>query len=1044
MIQRLTLLSLLTFLGLTTALAQTGNIKGNILDENGEPAFAVTVYIKELNKGVTSDFEGNYDLTNIPAGTYHILFRFVGYKEIVKTVQATNGTVSLPVIELEQTNEMIEEVVVVGYGTTLQRDVTGSIARVKAEDLENVVTPSFEQSIQGRAAGVQITSANGVAGAPVKVNIRGSNSISAGSEPLYVIDGIPMTSGSFDPGSLGSGSNALTDLNPDDIESIEILKDAAATAIYGSRGANGVVLITTKKGKVGKTKFNVSYYSGAIEATRKLDLLNATEMLALRNRARAEAGKDPETATTVLANVNNGDQWTRAMADSFALLGGTNWVDQMIRTGNIHNLSVNATGGSENLLFYYGGTYRKEEGFLVGNDYERVNGRINLENKASERLKIGMTVGLTFSENGRVRTGDAGGLGWAQQMMPYIPVYDENGDLFNPAGNPLWYIENQTFTSNGFRSLSNIYLDYKVLDKVKFRSEFGYDYFNQVEFEFNPRNPFDPNSSASSWDRRTNVKNWTTNNFFTFSDTVGENSVVDALLGMAVQNSYTVGVGLNGYNFVNDFLQNPGTASSDNQGGYAYETGYGFVSYFTRLNYKLKDKYLFSFSLRNDGSSRFGSNSRYGWFPAISGGWILSDEDFLKESKKIEFLKLRASYGFAGNAEIGDFASLGYYVPTNGYAGQNGTAPAQLPNQDLTWEKSKQFDVTLDYAFVNNRIYGNLTYYSKKSYDLLMFLALPTSSGFPGIWQNVGALQNSGVEFTLSTKNLSKKLMWSTDFNIAFNRNRVVDVSGLPPDAFESGQPGEGRVVIGESAGIHYVVRSAGVQETNGQLTAYNVDGTIQADQDGNPVMNDVNAGTELYYDLNGNHMTFANPTGDFYGDNRVAVGNPVPKFIGGMTNNFKYKNFDLNILLSFVYGNTIYDDPAKSQIGLYKSVNQRNEIENSWNADNSSSTIPSLNQYVTGVNSDRWIYDASYIRLRSLSLGYSLSKKKCNKLKIQSARIFVNGSNLFILTKFPGWDPEVLRNVEPNSQAGNVSFAGPSYQTPQARMVTAGIKLGF
>ncbi len=1027
------------------AQSNKGSISGKVVDENGEDAIGVTIYLKEIQKGINTGITGEYEIKDITPGTYTLMFQYIGYKNHEQQVVIKAGERLKVDHQLKEDAELLDEVIVVGYGTTLQRDVTGSIEKIKSKDLENTVTPSFEQAMQGRAAGVQITSANGIAGAPIKVNIRGSNSIAAGSDPLYVIDGIPMTSGNFDAGSLGSGSNALTDLNPDDIESIEVLKDAAATAIYGSRGANGVVLITTKKGKEGKTKVKVSVSSGLVNAARKLEFLNASEMLALRDRAKMESGGVMDSPTTPLLQVNNGETWTRADADSLAALGGTNWVDEMLRTGVMQNLNLNASGGNKNLLFYYGGSYRKEQGFLKGNDYQRGNGRINLENKISDRLTIGTSVGLTISKNDRVRTGDAGGLGWAQQIMPYIPAYDENGDIFNPGANPLWYLESQTYVTNGFRSLANIYGNLKINKKLSFRSEFGYDYFNQVEYERNQRNPLDSNSTASSWDRRTNVDNWTTNNFFSYNDSIGDNQVISAILGSSVQSSYTKGVGLGGFNFVNDNLTSPAAADPDDRLSYQYETGYGFVSYFSRVNYKLKDKYLASFSIRRDGSSRFGDNNKFGWFPAISAGWIISEEGKLKDSEKIEFLKLRASYGFAGNANISDFAPLGFYTVAGGYLGNSGIAPSTLANPGLTWEKSKQLDISLEYALFSNRIFGNITYYNKSSYDLLLFVSLPQSTGFSGVLDNIGSLRNSGVEFTVSTKNVAKKnFTWGTDFNIAFNSNKITDVNGLPPDAFESGQPGEGRVIIDHPTGIHYVVESAGIQQQDGQIQAYNVDGTRQLNNDGTNKMYDVQAGTELYYDLNGNLMTFANPTGSFYGDNRRPFGNPVPKFIGGITNNLTYKNLDVSFMFSFVSGNTIYDDPAKNQIGMYRNLNQRTEINDSWTPENTNTNVPALNRYTTPVNSSRFVYDASYIRLRSLSVGYNLPKKRCVKWKIESARVFLNGSNLWLITKFPGWDPEVLRNVDPNSQQGNVSFAGPSLQTPQARIFTAGVKVGF
>lgn len=1035
----------------TTLFAQKTSINGIVTDEKNETVIGATVVLENTTIGAVTDINGKYIINNLEPGKVNVVFSMVGFKKQKHEVTLVAGQSTKLDIIIKEDILQLEQVVVVGYGNKEKRDITGSIETIKAKELLESGNHSFENVMQGRASGVQVTAANGVAGAPVKVKIRGTSSISAGSEPLYVVDGIPISSGDFSSGGLGSGTNALSDLNPNDIESMEILKDAASAAIYGSRGANGVVIITTKKGKAGKTVFNASYNAGIINETNRLKLLSAQEMLNLRDRASAEKGLAPEPKTNTIYG-----SWTRAQADSLAALGGTDWIDKVLQNGILHEANVSASGGNDKTIFYIGGTYHNETGFLVGNKFQRANGRVNLENKATKQLTLGSNIGLTYSINDRVPIGDAGGLGDAQRMFPYLPVKTADNQFFYPEqggypGNPVWALENKKYKAKSFRTVSNVWGDYEFTKNLHYRSEFGVDVMNQDEDEFDFRNTQNPNSVSSAWNRRTSVFNWTTNNFLTYNLLVKEKHDMQFTLGNAIQRAHTDGAGLNGWDFPNDFYTTPNASSATNKTGYYYSTGYAFVSNFLRANYKFNNKYIFSFSLRNDGSSRFGSKNRYGWFPALSGAWIISDENFLVDNKILSFLKFRSSYGMTGNANIGDFAYLGVYYPTSGYNGQMAVVPGTLENSNLSWEKSAQLDVTLDYGFMNNKIAGSFTYYNKATSDMLLYVSIPTSSGYSNVLQNIGKMKNYGYELTINTKNINKKFKWSTDFNIAFNFNKVLDVNNLPPDAFESGQPGEGRVVVGYPVGQAYLVKYAGVQKQNDFITVYDVEGNEVKNADGTTKTALVLAGQDIYYDKHGNKMVanYFNQSGaligsnaDFY-EHRVPCGSPIPLFIGGITNSFSYKNFDFSFLVSFVYGNTLYDDPAKSQIGSYDKIAQRPEIKDAWTVDNPNTDVPALNLY-RPTNSDRFLYDASFVRLRSISLGYRLPVTLSQKFYVDNLRVFVSATNLYTLTKYPGWDPEVLRNVDTNSQQGNISFAGPSLQTPQARVISGGIQIQF
>jgi len=1027
-------LFILSIIIIVSSYAQKASISGVVIDEKNQPMGLVSIVLKNTTIGTTTNLNGEYTIKNLDPGEYIVVANMMGYTKAEKKITLSSGEKKEVNFVLKEDVLLLNQVVVVGYGVKEKREVTGSIETIKTKDLSQISgSGSFEQVMQGRASGVQVITANGVAGAPVKVNIRGTSSISAGSEPLYVVDGIPITSGDYSSGALGSRTNALSDLNPDEIESIEVLKDAASAAIYGSRGANGVIIITTKKGKVGKTKFEANVSSGIVKETNRLKLLSASEMLALRDRARAELGLTPESPNTPIYG-----SWTRKQADSLAALGGTDWIDKVLQLGNQQQASVSASGGNDKTIFYAGGTYFKEKGFLKGNDYEKINGRINLENNATDKLKLGVNMGLTFTNNHRVPIGDAGGLGDAQRMFPYLPVYNADGSYFYPTrqgypSNPVWELETKKYLVKSFRTIANVFADYSFIQTLKFRSEFGIDVLDQNEDQFDFRNTQDPTSVSSAWNRHTGVINWTTNNFFTYEKEINNIHHFNATLGNSIQRSHTNGVGLNGWNFPSDFYTTPNAADASNKTGYYYETGSAFVSNFFRLNYKLYNKYIAAFSIRNDGSSRFGKNNRYGWFPAISAAWIASDENFFNQFKTLSYLKLRASFGYAGNANIGDFAYLGVYYPNHGYAGNTGIAPGLLPNPNLGWEKSKQLDLTMEWGIFNNRISGTATYYFKRTTDMLLYVSIPSSSGFTSILQNVGKMNNHGYEFTLISRNLTGEFKWTTDFNISFNRNKVIDLAGLPPDAFESGEPGEGRVIVGYPVGQAYLVQFAGIQQQDGTINVYDLNGNIVGTEF-------VHAGQDLYYDRNGHLMTSNNP--NFY-ENRVPCGNPMPKFLGGITNTFSYKNFELSFLFNFVYGNTIYDDPAKLQIGAWNQVAQRPEILDAWTPENHSNTVPALNYYKP-TNSTRFLYDASYIRLRSLTFSYMLSEKLCKTLKVSTCKVYIGGTNLLTFTKYPGWDPEAMRNVDPNSQQGNVSFAGPSLQTPQAKTLVCGIKITF
>lgn len=1034
--------------------AQEYSVSGTVLDEKGEPMIGASVMLENTGQGtVVDDLDGNYSIGKIKSNTFTLVVNYIGYTSQRAAVTIPSGQKSATQnFTLVEDSKKLNEVVVIGYGQVQKRDVTGSISSIKSKDIADVPLPSFEQSFTGRAAGVLGTAASGVAGAPVKITIRGTNSISAGAQPLYVIDGMPIIAEDLGSNSLGARNNSLSDINMNDIETIDILKDAAATAIYGSRGANGVVIITTKKGKAGRTKFDVNYSRGWQTLSRRADYLDAAQHLTLRDRAFAEMGIEGDQPSTSLG-FNNGANWTRSNADSLAALGGTDWIDAVTRVGALDNLNLSASGGTERTSFYLSAGIRQDAGFLEGNKFQLYTSRTNVELKASDRIKIGLNFGINFTRNQQVPLSFAGGFGRAQQKLPYLPLYDSKDRLSEPGDNPLWQIQNRDYVANIARNIGNIYADFKLFDGLSFRTEWGGDLLNQREYERNQPNPFDPNGTPSTWDRRVNTWRWTNNDYFTYDRTFGKHNVV-AVAGFSYESAYTDYMGVYGGNFIKNNLTNTGQSDPETRTTYGDETGNKFASLFARVNYKLLDRYLLSLNVRRDGSSRFAANQKFGTFPSIGLGWIVSDEPFFKDNKLFTYLKTRLTYGLAGNANIGDFAPIGYYRAAGAYNNDIALKPSTLSNPDLSWELSRGADFNLDFGMLRDRLVGSVTLYTRTAQDLLLNVNTPTSSGYSFVTQNIGKLNNRGIEIQLTSRNISHRdFAWTTDFNIAFNRNEVLDLSGLPPDSFEGGEAGEGRVLVGHPVGQAYVVRSAGVQDADGYYTRYDANGSAVLDANGNAVQFFVPGGTELFYDRNGNIMTWLFPTGSFY-DNRVAAGSPIPNFWGGITNTFTFKGIDLSVLFSYQQGNSIYDDDAKSQIGNWRGQAQRAAILDAWTPENPTSDVPRLagnqgqeiaaNDGYVSINSTRFLYDGSFVRLRNLTLGYTLPQKVLSKLKMDKLRLYLSGTNLLLFTKFPGWDPEVLRNINPNSQQGNVSATGPYLPTPQARSLMLGLNLTF
>lgn len=1022
---------LLLFALIGSAWAQTNTVSGQVTSAaDGAVLPGVTVLEKGTSNGVTTGVDGEYRLNVQPNAT--LVFRFIG----MTTQEVPVNGRSTVNVQLRTDQQQLEEVVVVGYGTQEKRSVTGAIASLSAKDVEQTPVTSVEQAMQGKAAGVFIQSNNGKLGQGIQVRVRGTSSLSAGSQPLYVVDGIPIISDNLSGTS--AGTNPLADINFNDVASIEVLKDASAAAIYGARASNGVIIITTKKGKAGTSRVNFSAQWGSSEPSRHRDFMNAQQYVQIIQRAGLGAATQDFAAGAyeTLAEAQEdyasfvNSRLTRYSAGNQDWETGevsTNWEREAFQSASQSQYDLNLSGGNENTTYYVSGQYLDQTGILIGNAFRRYSARINLDNKVNSILNIGMNLSFAKTENDRVSNDNA--FSTPMQIValsPITPIIDPRSGLLSgslPGAasnypvyyNPLLSLNNASYQTNVYRTIGNVYGELKITDALSFRSEFGVDQLNQNEESYYGsltfRNSGTPNGFGEN--AYTQVLNYNTNNYFSYRKTFNEDNSLDVTVGMSYQKAQINTNDVQGQQFPSDAYKQLSSAALISAGS-SSETGYSFLSYFGRGNYTLRDKYLFSASIRADGSSRFGKDNRYGYFPAASIGWIISEEGFMNDISYLSLLKVRGSYGLTGNAEVGNFASLGLFTGDAGYNGVAGQRITQIANPDLRWESTAQLDVGLDFGFLNNRISGSFDFYRKNTTDLLLNVNVPATSGFATQLQNLGKLYNLGYELSVTSQNLVGAFSWSTNLNASYNRNRVTDIQGQV-----LGTNDLNRVIEGQSIGVFFGKEYAGVDPANGDalyfLNTKSPDGTVDRTK-----------------------------TNDYSAAEDVVLGNPTPNYIGGLTNNFSYKNFDLSFSFQGVTGNKIYNGG-----GQYMSANGSNGFDNQtldqlayWDKPGDITDIPEPRLfYGNGVGpSSRYLSDGAYVRLKTFSMGYNLPKQWVSKMKMQNARLFMNAYNLFLITGYDGWDPEVNADY----QASNINLGVDFYSAPQPRTITFGFNIGF
>lgn len=991
-------------------------VLGKVTDyETGEALIGVSILKKGTNNGTQTDFNGNFEL-KLDKGDV-LIFSYIGYqtKEIEYSDQENLN------ITIAKDEEVIDEVVIIGYGTQKKRDLTGAVSQIGATELKQLPNTGLEQALQGRSAGVFVTQNSGAPGGALSIRIRGTGSTTS-AEPLYVIDGIPVindnagTSATFERDGGGQYTNALTTINPNDIESIEILKDASATAIYGSRGGNGVVLITTKKGKSGKSSLSYETYVGAQQLYRQIpmmDLVQYAEYL-----AETQGQDDIEEF------------------ENLDLLGtGTNWQDEIFRTAFMQNHQISLSGGSETTTFSLTGGYHEKEGIVQGSKFSRYSMKMNLNHNYSDRLRIGANIlaartkeNITFNDNSN------GIIYTALLTPPNVPARTLTGEFGTPTGdvvlqftNPLANALETEDINRKNRVLANTFLEFDVFSGFKYRMELGTDILYSNHNTFWPE--FDRNNLSQNSKVRRNLSNnffWINKHLFMYNKQFNENHKLDGLVGFEAQSGAYEWLFASRENLpTNELMQlNLGDAGTQVNGGGAGD--WSLLSGLARLNYSIFDRYLVTGTYRIDGSSRFGPENRYGVFPSFALGWRVSEENFLSGWDKLDNLKVRAGYGTVGNQEIGlySFRSvLRAQTIAFGDALTTVYGPDNIANPTVKWETSIQTNLGFDLGFYKNRLEVIFDIYNKVSKDMLLQQIIPaTAGGFNPPFVNIGEMRNRGMEITLNTQNFIKPIDWRTSFNFSINRNRVLNLgtNGSIPGVIQ--RVPLTRTVEGEPIGQFYG------HVTDGVFTSLEEIAEAPFQETG------TRPGDIRFKDLNGDNV--------IDDADRTFIGNPNPDWTANLINDVAWKNFDLNIFIRGVYGNELYNLIRRDLEGTGAWHNQSSRVVDRWSPLNPEGQLPRAEGNDPNQNrrvSDRFIEDGSYLRLQNLTLGYNLPENVTKRIQINNIRAYVSGQNLFTLTNYSGYDPE-LGSFNQNPLLSGIDNG----RFPISRSITVGLNVGF
>jgi len=998
------LLSQLLALFFTLGAQAQQEVSGTITSSEGEALPGVNILVKNTTIGTLSTLGGQYAIT-IPDSISQavLLFSFVGYEE--KEVEVNKQ--SLIDVTLESSTQQLEEVVVVGYGVIDRQKLAGAVSSIGSEDIEADPVVGLNQAVQGKVAGVQVTQNSGTPGGALNFRVRGVTTLnSSTTEPLYVVDGIPINSDNY--GGISAGSrqtiNPLASINPADVASVEVLKDASATAIYGARAANGVVLITTRKGNNGSNRINLNAYYGLQELPRTIGMANSAQY---------------RQYITDLATLNDWDDPGFGISDI-----NTNWQEvlyqnSLVESGEIapiQSYTLSASGGSDQTIYYVSGGYFMQEGIVKGSGYERINLRTNLEHEFNEHIKFGTNINLSRGKTDRIVEdfGGSGPVSLALLSRPNLPVYNGAGKFFLDTlinrDNPLAMAKLPNYYDKVDRILGNIYLEAELLKGLRFRSTAGIDRTDS-EGEF-----YRPKEGIRAGEQRGGLRN--TNRFLTFTwlneNTLNYNKEIGdheftILAGNTLQNAKISSYYTNAVGFPSDEVVIVNNASSYNAGERL--EGWSLVSFFSRVNYIFKDRYIITANYRVDGSSRFGEEKLYGAFPSVAVAWRASEEAFLQNLSAITNLKLRASLGQSGNQPRDFYNAVPLYSISAYYGDYVGFIPQTIGNNQLSWETTTQLNLGLDLDLFDDRVSLLADYYIKKTEDLLTSYRLPQATGTLFTTVNLGNMENKGFEFEITSRNLQGALSWNTSLNMSFPTNKITYLAGE-------------EVLDGLGDASHIVREGYPI----GSFFGYIAEGI------------DPTTGNIIYADIDGDGQRSLPGAVDT--DDRTIIGNPHPEFYGGITNSLFYGNFDLSVQGQFVYGNDIWNFTRQSFDRLTGAANNISaDALDYWTEANPDASYPrpTIGQTTNDLLSTRWIEDGSFFRLRDITLGYTMPTELSQRLQIEQMRVYIQAQNLHVFTNYSGYDPEI--NVYENRG----SMIGADYASyPRARTFLVGLNLTF
>lgn len=1016
-------------------------IKGMVTDTNNDPLIGVTVRIKGTSTGTVTDANGRYTIV-APRNAGTLVFQYVGY--IDQEVNFSGpGAVN---VKMRIKQSQLNEVVVVGYGSVKKGDITGSIAQVSMGNLTKAPVPSFEDALAGRVAGVTVTSTQGQPGAGVDIVIRGGNSITQDNSPLYVIDGFPIE------------NPASSAINPNDIASIQILKDASATAIYGSRGANGVIIIETKKGKKSAPVVSYNGSMGWQQVTKKMDMMNPYQFVQLQFE---------------LDSINTKAQYLNGRTiDSYKSDPGYDWQDQIFRTAPMQTHMLSLTGGTDQTKYAVSGSIYNQDGIIINSGYQRYQGRFALDQTVNSKLKVGITTNYSNVRTyGRVAS-DVGSSNSASSYLMYSvwgyrPITSDStdltGSLIDPdintnndfRVNPVISTQNELLRRTNKYLLTNAYANYSFTKDLVLKITGGYStqtirddqFFNSQTAQGTPLLPTNVKGSYGSV-VYAETSNWLNENTLTWNKVLGKHTL-NIVGGFTAQGRKLSNYGFQAVNVPNESLGLSGLDEGTPLAVTAAASENTLASFLGRVNYSYKSKYLLTATFRADGSSKFAEGHKWGYFPSGAFAWRMSDEAFLKKLSFISQAKLRVSYGLTGNNRVSDFAYLASLaLPTlNSYSFNNatpskGVIPVTLPNDDLKWETTAQFDLGYDLGLLNDRIALTVDAYQKTTSDLLLNANVPYSTGYASAYRNIGKIKNRGLEFTLNTVNVkTSDFSWGSNFTISFNRNKIVALNDnqqnlQTPITWETAYSTNPLYIaqVGSSVAKFYGYQWDGVYQYNDFDLANGVY-TLKSNIPTNgATRSSIQPGDIRYKDLNGDGVVDAK--------DRTIIGNPIPKHVGGFNNNFGYKNFDLNVFFQWSYGNDIFNANRLIFEGdalNYRNLNQYDSYVDRWTPTNPSTTLARIGgQGPKGAYSSNNVEDGSYLRLKTVSLGFQVPKTLLKKLKVSSVYFSVSGQNLVTWTKYTGMDPE----VSVQNSALTPGFDYSAY--PRAKTLTFDLKVSL